>query len=96
MLTAEPAMFIKAVTVKLDTYTGGDIEAPGAPLWLKSVSYDKLRPTTHTRVYSWMYAFLQALLATPDMTIPYVQSWFMVLGLVTHIKVCRVYPLLVP
>nr|VWO96175.1 NAD-dependent histone deacetylase SIR2 [Ganoderma boninense] len=31
----EPGMFIRPSTVTLEAYTGGDIEAPSAPLWLQ-------------------------------------------------------------
>ncbi len=36
-LTAAPVLFIRPVTVELDSWTSSNIEAPGAPLWLCSM-----------------------------------------------------------
>ena len=81
------------MSVELDSWTGVDVEAPGAPLWLSALVQENgvVRPKNFVRMYLWVHFFVRALLATPDLVIPNLASWFKVLNLVDHIKVWLVY-----
>ncbi|TFK82610.1 hypothetical protein K466DRAFT_603535 [Polyporus arcularius HHB13444] len=69
-----PVLFIRPVTVELDSWTGDNVEAPGAPLWLRSMVQSEngvVRERKFVRFYLWVYDFVIALLGTPDLVIPH-------------------------
>ena len=88
-VTVAPVLFIKPVTVTLDTWTGVDAEAPGAPLWLKQLvdARGVNTPKTFVRLYTWIRFFVQEMFAMPNLTIPHATSWFEIWTLVEHIQV---------
>ena len=89
-LTVTPVLFIKPVTVELDSWTGVNIEAPGAPLSLPALVQENgvVQPKQFVLFYLWVHFFVRALLATPDLLIPNLPSWFKILDLVDNIKAC--------
>ncbi len=52
-LTVAPVLFIRPVTVELDSWTINDVEAPGAPLWLRSMAQEN-RVVREQR-FVWFY-----------------------------------------
>ncbi len=66
-LTVTPVLFIRPVTVELDSWTGDDVEAPGVPLWLRSMVRENgvVQEQKFVRFYLWVYCFVVALLDTP-------------------------------
>ncbi|RDX43090.1 hypothetical protein OH76DRAFT_1410417 [Lentinus brumalis] len=89
-VTLAPVLFIRPLTVSLEAWTGSDVEAPGAPLWLRELVdvSGAIKHKTFVRVYRWIHHFVRALFATPDIAIPEAQSWFKMLDLLEHIAVC--------
>lgn len=86
----EPGMFIRASVVTLDSYVDGETGGTSAPLWMERLSnVPGTSPLEFIRVYSWVYLAIREVLATPDVAVPYVDSWFSLVEYVGHIKVSR-------
>ncbi|KAI0696120.1 hypothetical protein C8T65DRAFT_664171 [Cerioporus squamosus] len=90
-VTVAPVLFIKPVTVALDTWTGSDVEAPGYPLWLRRLVHTNgvNSPQTFVRLYTWIRFFVREMFAMPNLTIPHADSWIKIWDLVEHIQVRR-------
>ncbi|RDX39698.1 hypothetical protein OH76DRAFT_1490896 [Lentinus brumalis] len=87
-LTVTPVLFIKPLTVVLGTWTGSDDEAPGYPLWLRRLvdASGVNSPQTFVRLYTCLLVFVREVFATPNLTIPHVDSWIEIWELVEHIQ----------
>lgn len=82
----EPGMFIRPCIVSLDLYIEGTRSR--IPLWLEWLcDVSNASPLGFIRVYCWVYIVIREVLATPDVAVPYVDSWFSLMAYVGHIKV---------
>ena len=80
----EPGMFIRACIVPLDSF----IEGPSIPLWLEWLrDVSSVSPLEFVRMYTWVDVVIREILATPGVSVFYVDSWFSLIDYVGHIKV---------